>query len=230
MRQRALGLLSVATFVVAACTAAPATAPPTAAPTAAPMRQRPRLPRQPRPRLRRAPLRPSPDRRADGCADRRTHGAPTSPPAGGDVFTVTRLNDFPTCFHPICFQTGNQFMIFQLLYNCWSRSSRRDDDHPDLADTWDVSADATTFTFNLNPNAKWHDGTPVTADDVVYTAAAGAQCRGQLHRDLPDHTGWSSRAPTRSRARRTSPRASRRSTPTPSSSRWPRRTPSCSGT
>lgn len=28
----------------------------------------------------------------------------------------------------------------------------------------------TKITFNLNKNAKWHDGQPVTADDVVYTA------------------------------------------------------------
>jgi peptide/nickel transport system substrate-binding protein len=38
-----------------------------------------------------------------------------------------------------------------------------------------VSPDATTFTFKLNPNAKWHDGTPVTADDVIFTAAQAAQ-------------------------------------------------------
>ncbi len=25
------------------------------------------------------------------------------------------------------------------------------------------------LTFHLNPNAKWHDGQPVTPDDVVFT-------------------------------------------------------------
>src|SRR5690242_9852073 len=37
---------------------------------------------------------------------------------------------------------------------------------PDLADRWDISADGKTYTFHLNPNAKFHNGRPVTADDV----------------------------------------------------------------
>ena len=29
---------------------------------------------------------------------------------------------------------------------------------PDLADSWTLSADGLTYTFRLNPRAKWHDG------------------------------------------------------------------------
>lgn len=39
----------------------------------------------------------------------------------------------------------------------------------DLADSWDVSEDGTTYTFNLNPDAKWHDGEQVTSEDVKFT-------------------------------------------------------------
>ena len=38
----------------------------------------------------------------------------------------------------------------------------------DLAEKWDVSPDGKTLVFTLK-NAKWHDGTPVTADDVDFT-------------------------------------------------------------
>jgi len=38
---------------------------------------------------------------------------------------------------------------------------------PALARSWD--ADDTGITFRLNPDAAWHDGEPVTADDVVFT-------------------------------------------------------------
>jgi peptide/nickel transport system substrate-binding protein len=38
-----------------------------------------------------------------------------------------------------------------------------------LADSWDVAADGRTYTFHLNPDALWHDGTPVTADDVQFS-------------------------------------------------------------
>ncbi len=40
---------------------------------------------------------------------------------------------------------------------------------PDLAETWDVSPDGTVYTFHLRANAKFHDGRPVTAQDVIYS-------------------------------------------------------------
>jgi len=40
---------------------------------------------------------------------------------------------------------------------------------PDLAQSWTVSPDGLTYTFNLAQTAKWHDGKPVTAEDVEFT-------------------------------------------------------------
>ncbi|HET8670544.1 MAG TPA: ABC transporter substrate-binding protein, partial [Candidatus Saccharimonadales bacterium] len=40
---------------------------------------------------------------------------------------------------------------------------------PDLAERWEVSPDGITYTFYLRQNAKFHDGRPVTAQDVVYS-------------------------------------------------------------
>jgi len=40
---------------------------------------------------------------------------------------------------------------------------------PDLAETWDVNAGGTLYTFHLRRNAKFHNGRPVTAQDVVYS-------------------------------------------------------------
>jgi ABC-type oligopeptide transport system substrate-binding subunit len=40
---------------------------------------------------------------------------------------------------------------------------------PAAADKWEVSADGLTWTFYLRKNAKWSDGTPVTADDWIYS-------------------------------------------------------------
>lgn len=40
---------------------------------------------------------------------------------------------------------------------------------PDLADYWERAADGITYTFHLNPNAVWHDGTPVTSADVAFS-------------------------------------------------------------
>jgi peptide/nickel transport system substrate-binding protein len=43
---------------------------------------------------------------------------------------------------------------------------------PGLADSYEIAADGITYTFHLNPNAKWHDGTPLTAADVEFSASA----------------------------------------------------------
>jgi peptide/nickel transport system substrate-binding protein len=39
----------------------------------------------------------------------------------------------------------------------------------DLAASWGVTPDGTVYNFEIKPNAVWHDGQPVTADDVLYT-------------------------------------------------------------
>ena len=40
---------------------------------------------------------------------------------------------------------------------------------PELAQSWTVSGDGKTYTFKLNPAARFHNGKPLTADDVVYS-------------------------------------------------------------
>ena len=38
-----------------------------------------------------------------------------------------------------------------------------------LATHWDHSADYREWTYRLRPNVRWHDGRPVTMDDVTFT-------------------------------------------------------------
>ena len=40
---------------------------------------------------------------------------------------------------------------------------------PALADRWTISDDGCVFTFHIDPRAKWSDGKPVSANDVVWT-------------------------------------------------------------
>lgn len=39
---------------------------------------------------------------------------------------------------------------------------------PNIAESFDVSDDATTFTFKLREGMRWSDGTPFTADDIMF--------------------------------------------------------------
>ncbi len=40
---------------------------------------------------------------------------------------------------------------------------------PQLAESWKVSEDGLVWEFKLRQGVKWHDGTPFTADDVIYS-------------------------------------------------------------
>ncbi len=40
---------------------------------------------------------------------------------------------------------------------------------PALATHWQISPDKLTYRFRIDPNARWSDGQPVVADDVVAT-------------------------------------------------------------
>ena len=40
---------------------------------------------------------------------------------------------------------------------------------PGLADTWTISEDGLTYTFSLHQGVTWHDGTPFTAADVLFS-------------------------------------------------------------
>ena len=39
---------------------------------------------------------------------------------------------------------------------------------PRVAESWDINADATQFTFHIRQGVTWSDGTPLNANDFVY--------------------------------------------------------------
>ena len=79
------------------------------------------------------------------------------------VGAVSRLNPL--------LDDGNQVDrdIDRLLYRGLVGFDGRGLPLPDLAEGWSVSADGTLVTVTLRDDAVWHDGEPVTSDDVIYT-------------------------------------------------------------
>lgn len=59
--------------------------------------------------------------------------------------------------------------VNRLIFSGLVKFDSRGLPQPDLADSWGVSADGKVYNFSLRPNALWHDGQPVTSDDVLYT-------------------------------------------------------------
>ncbi|MBA3637462.1 MAG: ABC transporter substrate-binding protein, partial [Rubrobacteraceae bacterium] len=62
------------------------------------------------------------------------------------------------------------FEVMDLTYDLLVDFSPKDSSPvPGLADSWETSEDGLTWTFHLNKEARWHDGKPVTSEDVAYT-------------------------------------------------------------
>lgn len=62
-------------------------------------------------------------------------------------------------------QTANQFRyVFEYL----TRTDRDNITHPYMLESWDVSDDLMTWTFNLRQGITWTNGDEFTADDVVF--------------------------------------------------------------
>ncbi len=62
--------------------------------------------------------------------------------------------------------------IAALVYSGLMRELPNGSFVPDLASSYTISSDGTIYTFTIRSNAKFQDGTPVTAADVVFTIAA----------------------------------------------------------
>ncbi|HJS18934.1 MAG TPA: peptide ABC transporter substrate-binding protein [Anaerolineales bacterium] len=59
--------------------------------------------------------------------------------------------------------------VDRLLFSGLVRFDERGLPHGDLAEAWGVAQDGTIYNFTIRPDAVWHDGEPLTSDDVIFT-------------------------------------------------------------
>lgn len=89
-------------------------------------------------------------------------------PKGGSM-TLSIRGEPPTV-HPIMATDGYSTRVHE--YTLDSLLDRKLTDWewvPRLAEKYEISKDGKTFTFTLRKNATWHDGKPVTAEDVKFS-------------------------------------------------------------
>lgn len=90
----------------------------------------------------------------------------------GGKFT-TFASQFPKSFN---YQIDNNVFsgeIFRLMFETLLNTDAITlEDRPGLADQWTIGEDKKTFTFHIDPRAKWSDGQPITAEDVVWSFEA----------------------------------------------------------
>jgi peptide/nickel transport system substrate-binding protein len=107
-------------------------------------------------------------------SEQRPSTAPDSPlmtptPVRGGVYTEALVGSLQR-FNPLL-DSFNQVDrdVDRLIFSGLVRFDGRGIPQPDLAEVWGVSQDGTLYNVSLRKNAVWHDGKPVTADDVLFT-------------------------------------------------------------
>ena len=106
-----------------------------------------------------------------GCSKDNDNTAKTSKSEGKKTADVIRLAGgdwgYPTPYGLYPRGPGSRKM--NLIFDSLVKTDSSGKIAPKLASEWESSEDGLTYTFKLNPKAKWHDGKPFTAEDVVFT-------------------------------------------------------------
>ncbi|MEH7885158.1 ABC transporter substrate-binding protein [Bacillus sp. JJ1609] len=96
---------------------------------------------------------------------------PAEPKGSGnqEVFNFATNQDIPH-LDPHGTAANTSFRVTYMLYDrLVTYDGTGTEVKPQLAEKWDVSDDGLTYTFYLNKEAKFHDGTPVTSEAVKYS-------------------------------------------------------------
>ncbi|MBI3243885.1 MAG: ABC transporter substrate-binding protein [Chloroflexi bacterium] len=110
-----------------------------------------------------------------------TQPAATTAPASGEPVVMKIGSQFPPdTLNPAYAFLAASYTIFDLVYSSLVKEGLDGQYYGDLAASWSHSDDNLTWTFTLKDNIKYHNGTPLTAEDVAWSI-------NEIHND-PE--GW----------------------------------------
>lgn len=90
-------------------------------------------------------------------------------PASGGIYTEALVGSMARLNPLLDWGNPADHDVDRLIFSGLMRFDARGLPQPDLADSWGATLDGTIYNFSLRTNAFWHDGTPVTTDDVLFT-------------------------------------------------------------
>ncbi len=106
---------------------------------------------------------------------------PTLADAAG-TFSIARRED-GTTFDPIKTAQNIDFWVFSNVYDVLVRVDKSGTKlEPGLAESWEVSPDGTVYTFKMR-DAKFEDGSPITAKDAAFSLTRIRDNKGSLWAD-----------------------------------------------
>ena len=94
-------------------------------------------------------------------------GGGGGPARGGSV--VVAVSADPGGLNPAVTTQGGVHLVCGSIFSGLVAHDFNLNPVPDLAESWEVSPDGRTYTFRLAPGAVFHDGAPVTSEDVRFT-------------------------------------------------------------
>jgi len=89
-------------------------------------------------------------------------------PAPGGTLTEGIVGT-PRFVNPLLAASQSDRDLTMLVYSGLLREEPDGSFVPDLAESYEISGDGTVYTFHLRQGLTFHDGTPLTSDDVLFT-------------------------------------------------------------
>ncbi len=95
-------------------------------------------------------------------------GPPNAQAATKPSLTITTGSDFSS-LDPDKYVTGQDYLLYGNMFEGLYGLDENSKLTPALAEKCDISADGLAYTFTLRAGAIWHNGDPVTTDDVIFS-------------------------------------------------------------
>ena len=107
-------------------------------------------------------------------------GEPSTQPSSNATGGTVRIGigGSPDSLNPGNGLLSEAYVLYELVYDTPIAINAAGEFVPELATDWSVSDDGLTWTMHIRDDAVFHDGEPVTADDVAFSI--------QLYKDTPD--------------------------------------------
>jgi len=96
-------------------------------------------------------------------------GESTPMPVSGGIYTEAILGQFLRLNPFLDIYNSPDRDVDSLIFSGLVKFDSQGLPQPDLAESWGISQDGTLFNFSLREEIFWHDGAPITTEDVLFT-------------------------------------------------------------